>query len=158
MSGIVEEVVIEKMEEYAETVSLRGLISNILMAIDLYNSKRAKEGGETVKIINEYIEDSLAELSEGHDAEFLEFIIRKYRNQNPETQKIVSDFDRSDYESMVPEIISILNDIVRGSRLDEQALIDARKFLELLEKNLTVVGLLQAGGEFDGGSFLTWHQ
>jgi hypothetical protein len=136
-AGNMEESAVERLIRHTEVAFLRGRVSNILVALDLYTTKHNVERAKA------YAARSLTTLNKGRDVVLLKRLLI-----SSERTRLPADFDEK-----MPNVVAILRDMEAGSGLNEQMVSSVKSFLMSIEEGLTLVSQREGGPYFEPWRF-----
>jgi len=124
-----QEGAIDKLVRHADIVHLRGQVSNALVALDLYQSRRHIDRAKA------YAARTLQALRRGEDTTRLRGLLEASKKVRPDP----------DFEVRLPKVMTLLERIETGDSLDPKTVSDAKAFLMAIEEKLTLMTQEQEG-------------
>jgi hypothetical protein len=124
-----QEGAIDKLVRHADIVHLRGQVSNALVALDLYLSRRHVDRAKA------YAARTLQALRRGEDTTRLRGLLEASKKVKPDP----------DFEVRLPKVMILLERIESGASLDPKTVTDVKAFLMAIEEKLTLMTQEQEG-------------
>ena len=135
--GSMEWSAVEKLAKHADVVHMRGQVSNVLVALDLYTAKRNTARAKA------YAARFLATLKKNEDTNLLKTLLESSDKVSPPP----------DFDKRVPEVTALLRAMERDNPLDEKSVSSVKAFLVNIEEDLAAITQEQEGLPFEPWRF-----
>ena len=128
---------VEKLAKHADVVYMRGQVSNVLVALDLYTARRNTARAKA------YAARFLATLRKNEDMNLLKTLLESSDKVSPPP----------DFDKRVPEVTALLRAMERDNPLDEKSVSSVKAFLVHIEEDLAAITQEQEGLPFEPWRF-----